>query len=76
VLIGPPHTWPEAERMDFEERAAIMEFDGWLTTAQAETAAEAIVRASTASGKGSSLRVTARRSADRGGSRATGIAGA
>lgn len=51
MLIGPPHTWPEAERMDFEERAAIMEFDGGLTTAQAETAAEAIVRAGTASGK-------------------------
>jgi hypothetical protein len=35
----------EPEKADFEERAAIMEFDGGLSTHQAERAALAIVRA-------------------------------
>jgi len=37
--------WPEEWLEEFEERAAIMEFDGELTTVEAEDWAETIVRA-------------------------------
>lgn len=36
--------WPEAARVRFEERAAIREFDGGMTRAQAEREAEQDVR--------------------------------
>jgi len=37
--------WPEPWREEYEERAAIMEFDGMLSRQQAEQWAETIVRA-------------------------------
>ena len=46
VPVLPParDEWPEAWVEDFEERAAIMEFDGRMTRAEAERAAETCVR--------------------------------
>jgi len=41
----------EADRADYEERAAIMEFEGGLSTHQAERAALAIVRGRKAQGR-------------------------
>jgi hypothetical protein len=37
--------WPEDWREEFEERAAIMEYDGMLSRPEAEQWAETIVRA-------------------------------
>lgn len=36
--------WPAPARDRFEERAAIMEFDGCMTRAKAEAAAERLIR--------------------------------
>jgi hypothetical protein len=44
-LPGDVAAWPEDAREHFEERAAIMEYDGGLTRAEAERRAEAEVRA-------------------------------
>jgi hypothetical protein len=40
--------WPTRQRDDYEERAAIREFDGHQPTEEARAAAEAEVRASVA----------------------------
>ena len=37
--------WPEEAREDFEERAALMEYDGGLTRPEANRRAAAVVRA-------------------------------
>lgn len=44
VLPVPVAGWPEDRRADFEERAAIMEFDGGLVREVAEREAERLVR--------------------------------
>lgn len=44
ILPNAPRNWPDEARMDFEERAAIMEFHGELPRAEAEEKAEVIVR--------------------------------
>lgn len=44
VLPEDRAAWPEAAREDAEERAAIMTFDGGLAVADAERAAERLVR--------------------------------
>lgn len=36
--------WPERAKEDFEERAAIVEFDAGLSRAEANTQADAMVR--------------------------------
>lgn len=46
TLSGPPSSWPQDARDEWNERAAIMEFDGGLTRERAEQEAELIVRAS------------------------------
>lgn len=44
--LGPSvKLWPARWRLEFEERAAIMEFDGGLTRENAENEAEALIRA-------------------------------
>ena len=43
-LPRKPINWPAAERETFEERAAIMEYHGLLSRAEAEKQAEKYVR--------------------------------
>jgi hypothetical protein len=44
--------WPEDWREEFEERAAILEYDGMLSRPEAESWAETIVRAVYRANKG------------------------
>jgi hypothetical protein len=44
--------WPDGWREEFEERAAIMEYDGMLSRSEAEQWAETIVRATYRVNKG------------------------
>jgi hypothetical protein len=44
VLPPDPTSWPSVWREAFEERAAIMEFDGGLSRVEAECRAEACIR--------------------------------
>lgn len=44
ILPANRADWPEAAREDYEERAAILEYDAGFTRDQAEASAEAMVR--------------------------------
>jgi hypothetical protein len=44
-ILGPVEGWPEDERVEWLERAAIMEFEGGLERIEAEREATEVVRA-------------------------------
>jgi hypothetical protein len=45
ILSSRIHDWPEAPRIDYEERAAIVQYDARVPRARAEALAEQWIRA-------------------------------